>query len=90
MPWPSGSNFGFPQQVANGCERCVRGGAIRSSRLSHVAAAAATLAAKFGSRGTHQLDRVEALCQIGRNPDHDTCLPIAVDADDRDNPGADA
>ena len=36
------------------------------------------------------MDRVEALCQIGRNPDHDTCLPIAVNADDRDNPGADA
>src|SRR4051812_21554583 len=90
MPWPSsGRAFGFPQQIANGRERRARGGAVRSSRLSHVAAAAAALAAKFGSRGTHQLDGVEALRQIGCDPDYDTCLSIAVDADDRDNSGAD-
>jgi hypothetical protein len=35
------------------------------SRLSHVAAAAAALAAKFGGRGTHQLDGVEAFRRGG-------------------------
>ncbi len=63
---------------------------MRASRLSHVAAAAAALAAKFGGGGAHQLDCVKAPCQIRGDADHDTCLPVAVDANDRDNPGADA
>ncbi len=90
MPTHSGSAFGFPQQIANGSERHGRGGAMWSSRLRHVAAAAAALAAKFGGGGPHQLNGVEALCQIRGDADHDTCLTVAVDADDRDNPGADA
>jgi len=63
---------------------------MRASSLSHVGAAAATLAAEFDGRRAHQLDSVKAPCQIRRDADDDTCLPVAVDADNRDNPRSDA
>ena len=63
--------------------------AMRASGLRHVTAAAAALAAELDGRRAHQLDSVKAACQIGRDADHDPCLAVAIDADDRDNPGAD-
>src|SRR5262249_15608904 len=77
------------QRRGDGVERRLRLAAVRAAGLRHVGAAAAALAAERLRAPAHQLDRVEALGEIGRDPDHEARPAFIGHADDGDDTGAD-
>ena len=68
----------------------MRRGPMRAASLRHVGTAAAARAAELDGRRANQLDRVKAACQIWRDADDDAGFPVAVDADNRNDPGTKA
>src|SRR5260370_22586 len=70
-------------------ERGVGLRSVRSAGLRHVGTPAAAFAAKGFRALLHEIDRVEALGEIARHPDHDAGLALAGDADDGDDAGPD-